>query len=81
VVAEEHSELSDVHDQLEAAAAVQQPRPCKVIPRDNLLFSVAKIVGGRNEDWLNNSFGFVDANAMDHNSTVLESTEGEDSFC
>jgi hypothetical protein len=81
VVAEEQSEPSDVHEQLEAAAVQQPPQPCKVVPRDNLLFSVAKIVGGRNEDWLNNSFGFVDANAMDHNSTVLESTECEDSFC
>jgi hypothetical protein len=81
VVGEEQSEPSDLHEQVEAAAAVEQPRPCKVIPRDDMLFSIAKIVGGRNEDWLNNSFGFVDANAMDHHSTALESTECEDSFC
>ncbi len=82
VVPEEQSEVSDLHEQVEAAAAVEQPRPCKVVPREsNMLFSIAKIVGGRNEDWLNNSFGFVDANALDHNSTALESTECEDSLC
>jgi hypothetical protein len=50
------------------------------VHRDNVLFPVAKIIGVRNEDWLNNSFGFVDANAMDHHSTALESTECEGSI-
>ncbi len=76
-VPEHESESAEDQVQLE------HPHPFKIVRHDKVLFSIAAIVGGRNEDWLNNSFGFINAEELDsrNDDTLQETSEGDESAC